>query len=286
MLGVEPVGFFAGGLVTPGSPGELAGFFAGGFVVFGIAHLPYAVMAGFSAVLFFAAALEWALLAGFSHRRSRIAYAIVTLAGAALLSGYASVQPRVLSFLLILASAWWLLALLWVWYYQHHGRPRIEGRFVLAICGWLALLPAMIALLFLLDAHRSLLLTVLALVWAADILAFCGGKMWGRHRLASRVSPGKTWEGLASALIGTPVLALGYAHWTAQSLPPAAAIVIAITLIAAVVGDLLESLLKRLRGVKDSGQLLPGHGGVLDRIDSVLAAAPLFTLGFILLERP
>ena len=258
----------------------------GSFVVYGILRLPFAVMAGFILLMLFAAALEWAPLAGIVSPRGRFLYAVTTLGIVAALGPAWTGNSAALPATLLVAGCWWVVALGWIVHYQRTEGPRGIGWVPLAVCGWFVLLPAVAALLYLLDRRPLLLLAVLGLVWSADILAFFGGRRWGRRRLASHVSPGKTWEGLLTALLGTPVLVLLGAHLLDLRLPFTAVPMVAATLIAAVVGDLLESLLKRLLGVKDSGTLLPGHGGVLDRIDSVLAAAPIFTLGLIVLERP
>lgn len=124
-------------------------------------------------------------------------------------------------------------------------------------------------------------LFLLALIAGADITAFFVGRRWGRTRLASRVSPGKSWEGVAGALVAVLVLAsaagilAGFGSWTLAVFLG----LCVVTALASVLGDLTESLFKRQAGLKDSGHLLPGHGGVLDRIDSLTAAAPLFALG-------
>lgn len=260
----------------------------GGVVVCGILQLSFEFMAGLFALVLFGAALEWAQLAGFAHRAMRIAYALVSVV-AALASAFVwRGQPAAVSVLLALGCLWWLVAAAWVIHYQLRGGPTPRQPLGFALCGCLALVPALVALLALLDHDPLRLLELFALVWGADIFAYFGGKTFGRRRLVSRVSPGKTWEGLAAALLGTQLLAVAGASaglGAGLSLLQVLALVVC-TLGASVIGDLLESLVKRLRGVKDSGTLLPGHGGLLDRIDSLLAAAPVFTLGLFLMEQP
>ena len=260
----------------------------GGVVVFGTLRLSFEFMTGLFSLMLFGAALEWAQLAGIARRAARIAYAAVSVAAALgsvlVLRG----QAAALTGLLLLGCLWWLVAGAWVVHYQWHEGPKVSDRLWLALCGWLALVPAVVALIALLARDPALLLALFALVWGADIFAYVGGKTFGRRRLASHVSPGKTWEGLAAALMGTQLLAVAGASAgliARLSLIETLALA-AVSLVASVVGDLLESLLKRLRGVKDSGTLLPGHGGILDRIDSLLAAAPVFTLGLFLMEQP
>jgi phosphatidate cytidylyltransferase len=124
----------------------------------------------------------------------------------------------------------------------------------------------------------QILLWMLLLVFAADIGAFFAGRRWGRRRLAPRVSPGKTWEGALGGLVTVAVVAVcGALHFGSSV---AAGVVFGCAVgIFSIVGDLTESMFKRSAGLKDSGSLLPGHGGILDRIDSVTAAAPLYALG-------
>lgn len=131
-----------------------------------------------------------------------------------------------------------------------------------------------------------LVLFLLVLIWIADILAFFAGRQWGRGKLAPLLSPGKTRVGVYGALVGAALMGV-LLGWIKGLSSGQILLLVALCTLAAVVsviGDLFESLIKRRRQVKDSGRLLPGHGGVLDRIDSLMAAAPLFTLGLLWLE--
>jgi len=130
----------------------------------------------------------------------------------------------------------------------------------------------------------GLVLFVLVLIWVADSAAFFVGRRFGRHKLASRVSPGKSWEGVAGGLLAVVLLAAGIAVANQPAIEsPLLFVILSFAVAAAsVLGDLVESLFKRRAGVKDSGTLIPGHGGVLDRIDSLTAAGPFFAAGWLL----
>lgn len=153
---------------------------------------------------------------------------------------------------------------------------------LLIACAWLALVQAR-------QLGLGFLLSVLTLVWMADIAAYFGGKALGRRKLAPTISPGKSWEGAISGFVGVCLLAVGWLWADAQSLvdggslyarlwahgPVVAVAALVFLVCMSVVGDLVESLVKRSAGVKDSSQLLPGHGGVLDRVDALLPVLPL-----------
>ncbi|MBU4323000.1 MAG: phosphatidate cytidylyltransferase, partial [Gammaproteobacteria bacterium] len=153
---------------------------------------------------------------------------------------------------------------------------------LLLACAWLALVQAR-------QLGVGFLLSVLSLVWMADIAAYAGGRAFGRRKLAPTLSPGKSWEGVVSGLAGVLLLGLGWRWFDGQQLTDQPSLftrlqtlgelvswlaVIGLTAMS-VVGDLLESLVKRSAGMKDSSQLLPGHGGVLDRVDALLPVLPL-----------
>ena len=163
------------------------------------------------------------------------------------------------------------------------GGSWLDRRSVSLVVGAITLTGAWIALVEVHGDRRMLVLWLLLQVWAADIGAYFAGRAFGRRKLAPHVSPGKTWEGLAGGLLMAWVVALTWAlldpdlvmRWHGLTTVVA---VSGLIVIVSVVGDLGESLKKRVAGVKDSGHLFPGHGGVLDRIDSILAAAPAFAL--------
>ena len=171
---------------------------------------------------------------------------------------------------------WWLVALGWILL-----APRRATGWSASLAGMLALVPAWLALARLrVDLPRGAewMLFAFVLVWMADIGGYFFGRRFGRTRLAPNVSPGKTWEGVLGGFVLSTVVAIAASFWFDLTL--ARFLVLCLAVVAfSVVGDLTESLLKRYAGVKDSGAIFPGHGGVMDRIDSVTAAAPVLYFG-------
>ncbi|MCP5202027.1 MAG: phosphatidate cytidylyltransferase [Gammaproteobacteria bacterium] len=245
--------------------------------------LPVAASRALFVLAVFLGGLEWARLAGFSSGATRGLYAASIPAGVLLVDRFGPGGTTVAT-LVAAGCVAWILAATWVSVFQWLGRPPARTPALVAVSGWVVLATALAAVFALRDRGPGPVLALLVIVWSADSFAYFGGRRWGRRRLASRVSPGKTWEGFASALAGTVLVALlanAWWHWTTLAGTLAVA---ALTFVAAVYGDLFESLVKRSRGVKDSGALLPGHGGVLDRIDSLLAAAPVFAAALYALD--
>ena len=170
---------------------------------------------------------------------------------------------------------WLLLALPWL-----TRQWQVRSRLALGAAGWMVLVPAWLAVARL-QSEPERLLAVLGVVWIADTAAYVAGRAWGRYRLAPRVSPAKTWEGVAGACAAVAVyyvvlsiLVPDGRWWRGWS----GAVLFAGVTLMSIVGDLYESWIKRQAGVKDSGALLPGHGGVLDRIDSVNSSMPFAAL--------
>ncbi|MGP0170528.1 phosphatidate cytidylyltransferase [Pseudomonas sp. NCHU5208] len=220
-------------------------------------------------------AWEWARLAGFESQGLRVAYA----AAVALLLAVLYLLPGLAPLILALAVLWWLAATWLVLGYPDSSRywGGLPGRLLI---GLLILLPAWQGLVLLKQWPQAngLIIAVMLLVWGADIGAYFSGKAFGKRKLAPRVSPGKSWEGfyggLTASLLITLLVGLQQG-WSTGSLV-LALLGAALVVMASVVGDLTESMFKRQSGIKDSSNLLPGHGGVLDRIDSLTAAIPLF----------
>lgn len=246
---------------------------------------------GFASVFliaFLLAAHEWSHLAGFSGQISRLLYtggvAAILIGGAKFFGLPAFDGLQLVPIVLGCGAVWWLLALMLVLRY-----PAMSGlwgsRVTTAVMGLFVLVPACLGLVWLRAQPDGLLLVlyVIAIVASADIGAFFVGRQFGKHKLAPSVSPGKSIEGFIGGLAFCTLLAAGSMfHFTSVSKP----LFLLLTLVAAlasVLGDLAESMVKRHRGVKDSGRILPGHGGVLDRIDSLTAAAPVFALGWYLI---
>jgi len=246
----------------------------------------------FVAIPLLLAMWEWSALAGLRNLPLRFVYVLagaVLLGAVALFSGLGFGAPRDLPVRDVLGAGclWWSLALLWVMSYPASA-PLWRPRLLRALIGWLVLIPAWAALVYLRAQPSGIawVLVVLGLVAAADIGAYFSGRAIGGAKLAPAVSPGKTWSGFWGGVVSVQVfLAL---VWFAGALPNIGLLPLlaagAVTALASVLGDLLESMVKRERGVKDSGRMLPGHGGMLDRFDSICAAAPVLALAVLLLE--
>jgi len=220
---------------------------------------------------------EWARLAGFEAQPVRVLYAIAV---GLLLAGL-YLAPALASWLLTLSVIWWLTATALVVSYPRSQR-HWGGSIGSLVIGLLILLPAWQGLVLLKQWPQGnwLIVAVMVLVWGADIGAYAAGKTFGRRKLAPQVSPGKSWEGMIGGLVTSLLITLFvglYQSWSARELA-LALLGAALVVVISVVGDLTESMFKRSSGIKDSSQLLPGHGGVMDRIDSLTAAVPVFTV--------
>lgn len=227
------------------------------------------------AVFIVAAAGEWSGFLDTQKTWPRVIYVavIALLMGASyyLLPGISALQFKI-------ALAWWLVAFVWCLVYPT-GIPAV----VRWVAGALVLIPLFVALLVLYRVGPEVLLFALLIVWAADAGAFFAGKRFGRVKLAASISPGKTWEGVVGGLAVVALLAIVAAQWTGTRVSVLLPFCLAVAALS-IVGDLTVSMFKRTAGVKDSGTLFPGHGGILDRVDSVAAAAPLFAFGLGWLE--
>jgi phosphatidate cytidylyltransferase len=238
---------------------------------------------GFVVVL---GAWEWAGLCGWQGRMMRGIYALVMALVLLMLYWFQLTQLTMTSSILLVACLWWLLALFWVLRYQAGDNLLPNSALIKAVLGFLILVPAWTALLILhKDYGWHSVIFLFVLIWTADSGAYFAGKAWGKRKLADKVSPGKSWEGVLGALVMSAIFSICYA--VIQSIPLLTllffVLLCLLTVMVSILGDLLESLFKRQMGIKDSGQILPGHGGILDRIDSLTSAAPVFVTSLILL---
>lgn len=215
-------------------------------------------------------AWEWSGFLGDAADSIRYVYVAVI---AALMALMLFVIPEMTDKLLQLACVWWFAAFLWTFAF-----PTPIPAAVRWFCGVVVLVPLFVALLFLYNLAPHYLLFALLIVWAADMGAYFAGKQFGRVKLAPSISPGKTWEGVFGGLIMVIILSLVWAHYADLQVAVLLPFCLAVGAVS-VVGDLTVSMFKRTAGMKDSGTMFPGHGGVLDRVDSVAAAVPLFALG-------
>jgi phosphatidate cytidylyltransferase len=247
----------------------------------GIYWLPEAGFAAFIGAIVAIGAWEWANLAGFQRITTRMGMAVAILIALVVLWWLQHSTGLTWLQLTLWSLAWWLFALVMVFRYPA-SQSWIQQRWVRLLMALPVLLPLWLGLNVLKSQpNANLVLTwLMLLVWGADIGAYFAGRAFGNRKLAPSVSPGKTWAGVYGGMATSVVLsalmallflpALSVIQWLLLLL--ISALVVAIS----VLGDLFESLLKRYRGIKDSSGLLPGHGGILDRIDSLCAATPMF----------
>jgi len=232
------------------------------------------------------ASSEWALLTGYRKQAGLLLVAAMLVTGAGMLftrwSGFDAVGGWPAAVVVSICGAatlfWIAIVPAWLYFGWH-----VESKIVLILVGWLALTATWVAVVQLQARSPALLLALMAIVWVADTAAYFAGRRFGRRKLAPLISPGKTWEGVYGALVAVAIYALALlpfakdAGYSDPLFPGSVIGWVALVLALAglsILGDLFESQLKRRRGVKDSGKLLPGHGGVLDRIDALMAALP------------
>ena len=257
--------------------------------VIAFSHRALAIELGLVLVI---AAWEWARLAGIQNQFGRVVYSIFIASAMFALTVLLHTRNELLQPILIVVALWWLAALVIIIVFDTQQRQEqkimtVSNIVINLVSGLIILLGAFVSIIGLHQAPQYgyvFILILLALIWLADSAAYFSGKAFGKHKLAPHISPGKTWEGVLGALIATLIAAYMVTHYLHYSgTTTVLFILIALcTVLISVVGDLLESLFKRRAGVKDSSHLLPGHGGILDRIDSLVAAAPVFLLGLML----
>ncbi|AIK18228.1 phosphatidate cytidylyltransferase [Glaesserella parasuis] len=261
---------------------------------------PLAFTIGLSAIVVLGM-WEWAQFAGFKRpiARAIVAFVVTCLLIFPIMAGTSYIQAtRFLTDettpLLFIGGFWWLVASALVVSYPKSAdvwAKSVVAKFIFGFCTLIPFLIGTLALRFYqynLDQYQGtyLLLYVFLLVWGADSGAYFSGRAFGKHKLAPKVSPSKSWEGaiggvITSAVIATIFLSVVPANVFGRELNTSAFVVLSVITVAiSILGDLSESMFKRQVGIKDSSNLIPGHGGILDRIDSLTAAVPIFAIGF------
>lgn len=261
---------------------------------------PLAFTIGLSAIIVLGM-WEWAQFAGFKRpiARAIVAFVVTCLLIFPIIAGTSYIQAtRFLTDettpLLFVGGIWWLIAFALVISYPKSAEiwaKSVVAKFIFGFCTLIPFLIGTLALRFYqynLDEHQGtyLLLYVFLLVWGADSGAYFAGRAFGKHKLAPKVSPGKSWEGAIGGVITSAIIVLIFLNVTSENVfgrelnTPAFTVLSVVTVAVSILGDLSESMFKRQAGIKDSSNLIPGHGGILDRIDSLTAAVPVFAIGF------
>ncbi|MDH5190559.1 MAG: phosphatidate cytidylyltransferase [Gammaproteobacteria bacterium] len=233
-------------------------------------------------VFVFGGAWEWSQLAGLKHFQLRVGFALLT-AGLMWLSFDLSLVPA-----LITGLVFWSIGTIQIVLHEKSVSTVTGNSFIRSVIGLLVLVPAWKALVFMHGMNEDgglLVLFLMVMIWVADSGAYFAGHKFGKHKLAPATSPGKTWEGVMGALLATAIFAfLIQENTSIIKMNEIMFVVLCLfTTMISVAGDLYESMFKRIVGIKDSGTLIPGHGGVLDRVDSLTAAAPVFVAGLVFL---
>ncbi len=265
----------------------------GPLIIWSVLSFSHPAIAIEMAAILCLAAWEWARLAGIKNQIGRIGYAVFIAVIIAAITLLIHLDSSYLLPGLYLTGIFWLIALVLV---INSNRTKIKTLNKISfpvIAGSLLFGVGILAGSFLsiVAVHRDVkygayyILALLILIWVADTAAYFSGKAFGKHKLAVNVSPGKSWEGVIGGMIGTVIAAYiltFYLNIESDNIMNFILVAV-LTVSFSIVGDLTESLFKRRVGIKDSSRILPGHGGILDRIDSLTAAAPIFILGLILL---
>lgn len=269
--------------------------------ILAIFYLPIAYFAALLMIVIGIGAWEWGPLMGLTSKAKRIGFAGATLFLIGIVWALLSPNDLWLSskelhsyavYLLWIAVAWWVLSAFLMLSYPNSSVFWSKHRSIRGVFGWLTLIPTWLAFMVIRTSDyqvdmfhgAQLLMLLFLMVWSADIGAYFVGKAIGKNKLMPNVSPGKTLEGFLGGVACACVLVSVAAYnlqWASEQVVTVLLVTVLITTVS-VLGDLNESMFKRQAGVKDSGSILPGHGGILDRIDSLTATAPVFALCYVL----
>jgi len=252
-----------------------------------VIFLPTQMLALILAIIICMAAWEWAACAGFHaipHKFIYVSFILLCLIACLIL-----LKNQWIVLIIACGLIWWFIAIFLVVRYQTNNNIDLSSRFLKAMIGGAILIPAWLSLILIhaKTSGVSLMLFLFFLIWLADSAAYFSGRKFGSKKLASNVSPGKSWEGVYGALSISFLFGAGYALYSDMKFTYAILFLVLVlfTVSFSIMGDLVESMFKRMAGIKDSSNILPGHGGVLDRIDSLTSAAPVFFAGLWAIER-
>lgn len=251
-------------------------------VILGIFYLPRPFFVLATVFIFGLAAWEWARLSGWSKIWLKLVYVLLIIL--AMIGSNKIPQGGILT--IAVGALWWALVILWILKVRKAKKLVVMPQWSILLSGFLVLIPCWQAILWL-ALDPALLFYMLLMIWTCDSAAYFAGRLWGKRKLAVTISPNKTYEGFYAGIVVTTLFSLA-ADWfifTPHELKISWILPVLPMILAAVTGDLFESALKRMQDLKDSGGLLPGHGGVLDRIDSLTASAPVFACAVIFLQQ-
>ncbi len=249
-------------------------------VLFGLIYGETLWVAMVTGIIIAVGAKEWSSLAKLNKPYQYLSY--ITFVILCLLGTYLIHEQQLAMLVIYTGAGWWLMASGLIIKAEQSGHLPEINRPVKIIVGILTLVPSWLGLVVMhggaLAVDRFMLIFLFILIWSADIFGYFCGKKWGKNKIAPLVSPGKTWQGAAGAMVGCALISICFSINKQFQLSESIIflLICLVTVIVSIIGDLMESLLKRHANVKDSGTLLPGHGGVLDRIDSFTAASPVF----------
>ncbi len=266
----------------------LTAFLLGPLILWAIYAMPENFFALFSLILVSFGAWEWSAFAGWVKPLQRKLFFIVNVF---LFVAVLFLANTELNIVIITASLlWWIICVPLLLSFPFQKNNFIHNRIVKTLVGIVLLLATLVSMVLIRNNPEygsAFVLYLVLMIWFADSGAYFAGRALGKNKLIPNVSPGKTWEGVAGALIVTLVVALVAVNLLniPSSQSPAFVLITFVTVIYSIVGDLSESMFKRMANIKDSGNLLPGHGGMLDRIDSLMSGLPVFIAGLWLMEK-
>lgn len=254
-------------------------------VLLGIFKLDQSHFAICVAVLCLIGAYEWGPFCDLTSKLHRVLYAATYILPFLAIWPYKD-NTVFVSSLLSISLIFWFSAFFWMYRYSKSEQPVDVSNMAKLTMGYMTIIPMWLALFSIQEISPEIIIWLFFIIWGADSGAYFAGRKFGKKKLAEKLSPKKTMEGVYGGMITSAIIAVVgiYVLEIELRTVPYWIILAMLTVLFSIGGDLFESMLKRLRGIKDSGSILPGHGGILDRVDSLTSAAPLFFLGMLLIK--